>query len=242
MKKFVALLACVMTVLLGSTALARTPKHVKKFVVNGERLIVLDGGVESSGAKAIVQRLVKLDNESDETIIIILKSPGGGVVAGFGIIAAMRATDAPITCVVDGYAFSMAALILQYCDLKGAQIYSRIMFHQASYQIGGNESLVGSRYKHAQGWLYSLHKDVAKQMNIKFGTYRRLIANEWWLTAEGARRVGVVDFTIGGLKYEYEVPSTSGGWGFIDENKYEGDFMMCGPTIETDDPCYGIYR
>jgi ATP-dependent Clp protease protease subunit len=239
MRKLIVMLALALGLGLAGSAKADS-KRLDTLSINGERLLVLRGGIRDAKVDPIIQGLVALDDGSPAPIWLVMKSPGGSVSAGFRLAAAMEDTRSPINCVVDTHAYSMAAILTQFCDKTYIQKYANMMFHQASFEIWGDESHVASRYKHTMSFLYSLHGEVAKKMNVKFSTYRKLIKNEWWLTAEGALKAGVVDGIVTGLKYEYQEPVRS-SWGFFFEGA-EGDIMMCGPTSDQNDPCYGIYR
>lgn len=232
-KMFLALLVC----LLPSVGQAEK----RDMEINGDRLVLLHGAVTPSSVRGVIRGLTKLDKDSNSPIHMVIKSGGGSVTDGFRLAAVMDALDSELVCVVDAYAYSMAAILTQWCDKTYIQEYADMMFHQASYGLRGNESLVASRYKHIMGWLLQLHKKIADRLDIPFGTYRNLIEHEWWLRADEAVRAGVVDGQVSGLKYTYELPQTSDfEWRWRSE-KYPV-IMMCGPTSEETDPCYGVYR
>lgn len=235
MKKLVVILALAVGMLFTGEA------HAKSLKIDGERLIVLKGGINTQSSDKVIKGLNDLDDDTKNRIWLVINSPGGSVPAGLRLAAAMEGTTAPIYCVVDTRAHSMAAILTQFCDKTYAQKYATIMFHQASFSVGGEESQVSSRYKHTMTYLYALHVEVAKKLNISFGRYRKLIRNEWWMTADQALKAKVIDGVIIGLKYEFDQSQMYSVPFFLDED-FALEIMMCGPTTDSTDPCYGIYK
>jgi hypothetical protein len=91
------------------------------------------------------------------------------------------------------------------------------------------------------GFLYTLHKEIAKRLNMSLGQYRKLIRNEWWMTSQEAVQFKVADGLVNGLIYQYQEPQQPKSL-FRWKHNYNSDMMMCGPTDDINDPCYGIYE
>lgn len=96
------------------------------------RRVFLWGQVDDKSAKDVVARILYLDSENHDDIVLLVNSPGGVITSGTAILDAMDASKSDIVTVVMGQAASMAAVIAAY-GKKGkryAWTRSRIMIHQ----------------------------------------------------------------------------------------------------------------
>jgi ATP-dependent Clp protease protease subunit len=202
MKKFLVALALMLM-----PVAAHAGEKIKKMDLSDDRLIVFRGEVDEALADATIASLVDYDKTSKTTpIFMVINSPGGDVGDGFRIISAMEATDAPIHCVVDANAASMAAIIFEYCDKRYVEKHSKLMFHQASLQLRGPLANVKSEVDHFSLWIGSLEDETAKKMGMTPAAYRAKAHDEWWLTATEAQKAGVSDGIVEALKYKYTPP------------------------------------
>jgi ATP-dependent protease ClpP protease subunit len=79
-----------------------------------------------------------------DQIYIFLNTVGGNVDTGIQLINAIRDSDATVTTVLEGQAFSMGALLFLCGDKQSVSPHSRLMFHMYSgggHRGKGNESL-----------------------------------------------------------------------------------------------------
>ena len=96
------------------------------------RRVFLWGQVDDKSAKEVVARLLYLDTQSHEDIVLLVNSPGGVITSGTAILDTMDAVKSDIVTVVMGQAASMGAVIAAY-GVKGKRYAwkrSRIMIHQ----------------------------------------------------------------------------------------------------------------
>lgn len=243
MKKFLAALAAMATLLLplGNSADAKETKVYKELKINAERTMVLKGSVFDRRTDPLVNKLYQLDADSNEPVWLILNSPGGSIEDGMRLISAMKAADSPIYCVVDSKAYSMAAVILQFCDYRIAQKYSDIMFHEASFGVRGSMSLVKSQVDHVMQYLLEFDQAIAQQLKMPLKTYQEKARNEWWLTARKAASAGVVDALVDSLIYYYEEPPRDPFSLIFGNEGYRDGMWWCGPEDNPDEPCYGKF-
>ena len=95
------------------------------------RIVVLSGEVEECGAALLTNQFQTLA-EGEGDITLLITSYGGAVDAGAAIIRAIRyAQDKGCRVVgeVRGYAMSMAAIVLQACDVRYAAPEDIVMVH-----------------------------------------------------------------------------------------------------------------
>ena len=96
------------------------------------RRVFMWGGVDDKSAKEVVARLLFLDSQSHDDIVLLINSPGGVITSGTAILDAMDAVESDVVTVVMGQAASMAAVIQAY-GAKGKRYAwkrARIMIHQ----------------------------------------------------------------------------------------------------------------
>ncbi|MEN9354881.1 MAG: hypothetical protein RL318_2206, partial [Fibrobacterota bacterium] len=96
------------------------------------RRIFLWSAIDDKLARDVVSRLVFLDSQSHEDIVLLINSPGGVISSGLAILDCMDAIKSNVVTVVMGQAASMAAVI-QACGTPGKRYAwkrSRIMIHQ----------------------------------------------------------------------------------------------------------------
>lgn len=96
------------------------------------RRIFLWSAIDDKLARDVVSRLMFLDTQSHEDIVLLINSPGGVISSGLAILDCMEAIKSKVVTVVMGQAASMAAVI-QACGAPGKRYAwkrSRIMIHQ----------------------------------------------------------------------------------------------------------------
>ncbi len=101
-------------------------------IIDPRRTLLLSGNFGENEADGIVTKLFELGKDAEKGIYLQINSKGGSYVGGMKIYDAMRNTQATITGIVTGDAFSMAAIVLQGCDHRAATKNSRILFHHIS--------------------------------------------------------------------------------------------------------------
>jgi len=105
-----------------------------------KRTVFMGGEVEDVMADALIGQLLMLDSQDPgKDIKIYINSPGGSVMAGYGIYDAMQLCRSDISTVCFGLAASMGAFLLG-AGQKGKRYSmpnSRIMIHQPLGGAGG---------------------------------------------------------------------------------------------------------
>jgi len=171
-------------------------------VVISNRLIEVSGGVSFDSMKAAQKKLLELDGEGSEPIWIRINSPGGSVDAGLILIDTLKAVQSPVYCVVESSAYSMAAILLTYCDKKFGLPHATFMLHEASYGTAGEDPSNRSKLDFLTRYLDRLHEEIAKNLKMDLKKYRARIRDAWWMMADEAKSVGLIDQIITSLSYE----------------------------------------
>lgn len=184
------------------------PKKVKyyKLVIDNDRAVVLRGVVRTDNISKIIRTIKDYDMESSEPIFLIINSPGGYIADGFELINTIKSIESRVYCVIETEAYSMAAILSQYCHKTYIHKYGSMMFHEAGYSVRGSQSKITSIVDFTNRYLDKLHEDLTKQMGITLDEYALMIQNDWWITAEEAAKYGLVDGILNKLLYTAEPP------------------------------------
>ncbi|KAH8595774.1 ATP-dependent Clp endopeptidase, proteolytic subunit ClpP [Bisporella sp. PMI_857] len=163
-----------------------------------ERIICLNGEVNSTLSAAVVAQLLYLESESqDKAITLYINSPGGSVTAGLAIYDTMSYITAPVSTVCVGQAASMGSLLLCGGE-KGKRFclpHSSIMIHQPSGGYVGQASDIAIhateilRVRNQLNRIYKRH--LTKEHSLD--EIERLMERDKFLSAEEALDMGIVD-------------------------------------------------
>jgi ATP-dependent Clp protease, protease subunit len=142
-----------------------TPKGERSFDIYSrllrDRIIMLQGEIESDMANTIIAQLLLLESENPNAdIMMYIQSPGGVVDAGFAILDTMRYIKAPVSTIGIGMVASMASILLAGGD-KGKRFAlpnTRIMIHQP--HGGARGQITDMEIQVAEG-------KIAKEKSIK---------------------------------------------------------------------------
>lgn len=96
------------------------------------RRISLWGAVDDDSAKFLVERLLYLDQLSDQDIELFIHSPGGSTSSGMAVVDVIHSLRSDVSTVCLGLAASFGAVLLA-CGTKGKRFafpHARIMIHQ----------------------------------------------------------------------------------------------------------------
>lgn len=156
--------------------------------------------VEPEPMVASYHKFVEIADTGAKTITLRIDSSGGSVFLGLKWIQMVtdvkKSKGIHVDCIVDGSAYSMAAVILEspVCDTRLATPASTILFHNGS---GGAEGTV-TEIQHGADMLAALNVAmsflIAPRMQLTPEEYRsRIAANAWVMAAPEALASHVID-------------------------------------------------
>ncbi|MGM0574562.1 MAG: ClpP family protease [Myxococcota bacterium] len=204
-----ALLAMSTTACASSRAEARTPEGGETMesledgrIVLTSRTVELAGGIGRGMIKKAQRKLLAYDQQSQDPIWLLLNSGGGSVEAGLVLIDTMRGIRSPVYCLVESKAYSMAGIILTFCDRRYALEHATIMLHEASYGTAGEDPSNRSRLAFLTEYLDQLHAEIAGRLGMDTEAYRSKIRDGWWLLPEEALEAQVINGVVKTIDYE----------------------------------------
>jgi ATP-dependent Clp protease, protease subunit len=180
----------------------------------GQRLrdVYLVGDIEKDSARAVIERLRELANESARPITMYINSAGGNVTDGLAIHDAIRqlvAQDLEVTIVVQGMAYSMGSVVLQAASpgRRFAFPHSWIMIHEPAKWAGWQSTSAAAqhldRLKQMQAQIYRI---LASRSGRPLGRIiRDTKRTDFYLDATGAKDYGLIDEVLGHESAAHEV-------------------------------------
>ncbi|MCX6874414.1 MAG: ATP-dependent Clp protease proteolytic subunit [Verrucomicrobia bacterium] len=179
-------------------------------LVVSDRRISLNGMITSTTADNITDRIDSWNNKDRKLpiFIVIDDCPGGSVMAGYRILKAMEASDAPIHVLVKSFAASMAACITTLAHESYAFPNSVILHHQISSQImGARLNLTQQRefFEESTRWWERLATPIAKKMGISTDEmikrmYARTSSGDWSEFGDKALELKWVNHIVNGVE------------------------------------------
>jgi ATP-dependent Clp protease protease subunit len=164
-----------------------------------ERIIFLGGPIDDHTANLIIAQLLYLDHtDPKKDIHLYINSPGGSVTAGLAIIDTMNFIKSDVSTICVGIAASMGALILS-CGQKGKRFTlanSEVMIHQVMGGTEGQASDIAINAKHILRTKDTLNKILASNTNKKMEQVEKDSDRDYWMTADEAKKYGIVDDII----------------------------------------------
>jgi len=173
----------------------------------GERLrdVYLIGDIEKDTARACIERLRELANESNRPISLYINSAGGNVTDGLAIHDAIRhivSRGIEVTVVVQGMAYSMGSVVLQAAS-EGRRLafpHSWIMIHEPAKWAGWQSTTAAAqhleRLKQMQDQIYNiLSSRSGKPLRQIIKDTKR---TDFYLDAQKAKEYGLIDAVVAG--------------------------------------------
>src|SRR3954453_22344997 len=164
------------------------------------RDVYLIGDIEKDTARACIERLRDLANDSNRPITLFINSAGGNVTDGLAIHDAVRhiiSRGIEVVIIVQGMAYSMGSIVLQAAS-DGRRLsfpHSWIMIHEPAKWAGWQSTSAAAqhldRLKQMQGQIYQL---LAKRSGKPLAKIiRDTKRTDFYLDAKKALDYGLID-------------------------------------------------
>lgn len=159
-----------------------------------QRILYLKGPIEDTDADTLVAQMLALDAENESEITLYVNSPGGIISGLFAIYDTMQLLRSSVNTRCVGMAASAAAVILASgTGTRSATENARIMIHQP---LGGARGSARDIEIQAQNIVYlreRLNEILADRTGQSIEKIREDTDRDFWLTAQEARRYGLID-------------------------------------------------
>src|SRR6184192_534865 len=162
------------------------------------RTVIISGEITQRVAAGVTAQLLALAGESSEEITVFINSQGGHVEAGDTIHDLVRFLSPRVRMVGSGWVASIAALI--YVAVPREDRYclpnTRFLLHQPAGGSGGSASDIEIEAREILKMRDRLNREFAQQTGQPLERIEEDTRRNFWLTAEEARRYGLVGRVI----------------------------------------------
>jgi ATP-dependent Clp protease protease subunit len=168
-----------------------------------ERIIFLAGPVTDMNANIVIGQMLYLaSKDSKRDIKLYINSPGGSVTAGLAIYDTMQFLKCPVSTICIGLTASMAAVILA-AGTKGKRFAlpnAEILLHQVSGGAQGQAVDIEITARQVIHMKEKLNKIIASHTGQPLSKVVKDTDRDFYLTAEEAKKYGLIDEVIGAGK------------------------------------------
>ena len=166
-----------------------------------ERIIFLAGPVTDMNANVVIAQMLYLaSKDSKRDIKLYINSPGGSVTAGLAIYDTMQYLKCPVSTICIGLTASMAAVILA-AGTKGKRFSlpnAEILLHQVAGGMQGQAADIEITAKQIVLMKEKLNKILSSHTGQAIAKVEKDTDRDFYLTAEEAKKYGLIDEVIGG--------------------------------------------
>lgn len=171
----------------GEVSTASAAAQPSTLIANPKSTLFLYGVVDYDNSETLAGEITKLNQESnDSPIVLVIDSPGGAVFGGAKVTAAIQGSRRPVYTVCSGLCASMGAIIHSYGHKRLVTRKSTLMFHNASGGLSGEVPQMKVRLTYIENFVNKMSTNVAQRAGITFAQYDTLIAHEFWIEGEDA--------------------------------------------------------
>ena len=177
----------------------RTPQRKQEYL---SRVITL-GEINNETACEAIGLIHEINNEDKnkavenrDPIKFILNSPGGTVYDGMGIVDAIQNSSTPIHMYIHGQAMSMGFAIATCGDYRYATKRTTFMYHEMSWDTGPEKMKYHEQELKEGKRLWKIYDDIVvgnTEISLKQLQTIRKEQKEWYITAEQALNLGIID-------------------------------------------------
>src|SRR4051794_37342298 len=173
----------------------------------GDRLrdVYLIGDIEKDTARACIERLRELANDSGKPITLFINSAGGNVTDGLAIHDVIRhliTRGIEVRIIVQGMAYSMGSIVLQAATdgQRFAFPHSWIMIHEPAKWAGWQSTSAAAQHLER---LKQMQDQIYKILSSRSGKPLRQIIRDtkrtdFYLDAQSALDYGLIDAIVAG--------------------------------------------
>jgi len=143
----------------------------------------------------IIEKILYLQDQSDEPITLFISSSGGSVPAGISIYDVMQESTVKIRTICIGYTWSMATVLLAGGTQgeRYATPNSRIMIHSVWAETSGDIGVVQRHIKDTIIQDEFITNAIIKHSNYTRRKVKKDMKNTKYMSAEEAITYGIID-------------------------------------------------
>lgn len=168
----------------------------KQILLTTDNTVSINSPISRASVDEAIEEIIDILNsrESNESVYIVLNSPGGSIIDGIRFIDFVNTLENIHTICI--YCASMAHAISQ--GVKGiryATPKNLMMAHRARGGFSGQfeSGEVETRLKVFKALVKSLEKQNADRIGISLKEYKSKVVDEWWTFGEDSVKQNIID-------------------------------------------------
>jgi ATP-dependent Clp protease protease subunit len=168
-----------------------------------ERIIILNEDINDAQVEKTIIQIFKWNREDEgkqvedrKKISILCNTPGGDLYLGMVICDVIQKSLTPVHLTILGMAASMGSLIAIAAHKTLAYKHSNVLIHDGSTFLVGSSNKVKDHMKFQELKDKQVKDFIINNTKIDEKLYDEMSDREWWLTAEMALELGIVDEII----------------------------------------------
>jgi len=177
-----------------------------------DRVVFLGSEVNEHTSNLVIAQMLFLENQdSTKDIILYINSPGGSVYDAFAIYDTMQFVGCDIQTVGVGVQASAASFLLS-SGAKGKRLllpHATVMIHQPSAGTRGKVTDMEIDLREGLRMKKMLNEIMAKNTGQPLKKIEQDMERDFWLSAEEAKKYGLVDKVIDSRKAASAVPKAA---------------------------------
>lgn len=138
-----------------------------------------------------------IEPENRKPILLYVVSNGGSVYDGFQLIDTIRISKTPVYTINMGYLFSMGFLIGIAGHKRFAFPNAKFLHHDGSNMVYDSTSKVKDRMEFNDRMESRTRQYVISNTKITPEQYDENLRKEWYMMADEAKELGVIDYIVG---------------------------------------------
>lgn len=169
-----------------------------------QRKLYLESEITQDTVSDLVHQIIQFNIEDKDIpaeerkpIMLYISSPGGEVDSGFSLIDAIMLSKTPVYTINTGYEYSMGFLI----GLAGHRRFSfpsaKFLWHDGSGYITGTASKIQDQADFSRRSEAQMRDFVLTRTSITPKQYKSKARVEWYMFADEAKKLGVIDTILG---------------------------------------------
>ena len=165
------------------------------------RTILIYGPIDMNVAMDITKRLLILDSESNDEILIFINSPGGHVESGDTIFDMIRFVKSTVKVIGTGWVASAGALIFAAADRENRYSLpnTRFLLHQPAGGASGQAADIAIEAQEIIKMRRRLNETFAMQTGQPIEKVEEDTDRNFWMSAQQAKDYGLVGQIISSI-------------------------------------------
>lgn len=168
------------------------------------RKLYLNSGIDMCSIEDVVKHIIRYNVEDKgvpveerQPIKLYITSPGGDVYAGFELIDVIENSKTPVYTINMGFQFSMGFLLGLSGHKRFATKHSKFLWHDGTSGTMNSTAKVRDEMEFQNRNEGRIRQFILEHSKIDPELYDSKIRVEWYMFAEEAKELGVVDYIVG---------------------------------------------